>query len=132
MRPPRTSRWTTPKWIAALLALGVHIGFLLVLIFSVNWQNMPSAPIAAELYAPPVAEKIEPKREPEPQLPPPPQPPPPPEPPLPRPPPPPPPPPPPVAPPKPQVEPPKPQPDKADIALKEKREQERRKTEQIE
>jgi colicin import membrane protein len=117
MPPSRErTRWSAGKWIAAILAIAVHVGFVLFLIFSVTWQNPKPEPVTAELYAPP-PEKTEPakpppeppKPEPEPAKPP-------------------------VEPPKPPVEPPKPvppvEPPKPDIALKEK--QERLKKEQVE
>ncbi len=98
--PPRRARssWSAVKWIAAILAIAVHVTFVLFLIFSVNWQNRKPEPVTAELYVPPAAEKIEPAK-------------PPPEPPKPE-------------PPKPQVEakPPPVEPPKPDIALKEKQE----------
>jgi colicin import membrane protein len=106
--PPRRARssWSAVKWIAAILAIAVHVAFVLFLIFSVNWQNRKPEPVTAELYVPPAAEKIEPAK-------------PPPEPPKPE-------------LPKPQVEakPPPVEPPKPDIALKEK--QERAKKDQAE
>src|SRR5437762_3398645 len=95
------------RWLALSLAIAVHVAFVVVLVFSVNWQNRKPEPVTAELYAPP-PEKTEPakpapeppKPEPEPAKPEPPKPP-------------------------PTVAPPKP-----DIALKEK--QERLKKEQAE
>ncbi len=102
--PPRRARssWSAVKWIAAILAIAVHVTFVLFLIFSVNWQNRKPEPVTAELYVPPAAEKIEPAK-------------PPPEPPRPE-------------PPKPQVEakPPPVEPPKPDIALKEKQERARK------
>jgi colicin import membrane protein len=104
-------RWSAAKWTAAILAVAVHLAFVLFLVFSVSWQSRKPEPVVAELYAP---EKIEtpkvppepPKPEPEPPKPPP-------------------------EPPKPPPEPPKPpEPTKAEIALKEK--QERLKKEQAE
>jgi len=98
--PPLRARssWSTTKWVAAILAIAVHVAFLLFLIFSVNWQNRKPEPVIAELYVPPATEKIEPPK-------------PPPEPPKPE-------------PPKPQAEvkPPPVEPPKPDIALKEKQE----------
>jgi colicin import membrane protein len=118
MPPSRTpARWSTGKWIAAILAVTVHVGFIVFLIFSVTWQNSKPEPVSVELYAPPAEKAVPPKPAPEP---PPPEPPPP-EPPKPQPEPPPPAPEPPKPPPK--AEP--PQPTKADIALKEKQERER-------
>ena len=107
MPPSRTAtRWSTGKWIAAALAVAVHLGFIVFLIFSVTWQNPKPEAVSVELYAPPTPEKVAPTPAPEPPKPPPepsPEPPkPPPEPPK----------------PAPKVEP--PQPTKADIALKEK------------
>jgi colicin import membrane protein len=106
-------------WVAAILAVAVHLGFIVFLIFSVTWQNSKPEAVSVELYAPTGEKAPEPKVAPEPQ-PPKPQP----EPPRPQPQP---------EPPKPQPEPPKPapkiespQPSKADIALKEKRERERK------
>jgi len=110
---PRQPRRMTGKWWALLLAIVVQLGFLAVLVFSVQWQNRKPEPVTAELYAPPVkAPVVEP-------APPPPEPapapaPPPPEPvrtPPPR--------------PEPVVE--KPDPRAAEIALKAKQEEERKK-----
>ena len=106
--------WSVGKWIAAILAVAVHLAFVVFLIVSVNWQNHEAEPVSVELYAPPG------------EAPPPPQPPKPaPEPPKPEP-----------EPPKPPPEPPKPAPKaepplptKAEIALKEKQERERKKEE---
>jgi colicin import membrane protein len=108
-------RWSATKWIAAILAIAIHLAFILFLVFSVTWQNRKPEPVTAELYAPP--QKTEPvKPAPEPPKPPP-------EPPKPEP-----------EPPKPEPEPPKPPPvvapPKPDIALKEK--QDRLKKEQVE
>ncbi len=104
--PPSRARssWSTAKWIAAILAIAVHVAFVLFLIFSVNWQNRKPEPVTAELYVPPAVEKIEP---PKPQA----------EPPRPEP-----------EPPKPPVvaKPPPIEPPKPDIALKEKQERARR------
>jgi colicin import membrane protein len=106
--PPSRARssWSTTKWVAAILAIAVHVAFVLFLIFNVNWQNRKPEPVTAELYVPPAAEKIEPaKPQPEPPKP---------------------------EPPKPRAEakPPPIEPPKPDIALKEK--QERAKKEQAE
>lgn len=110
MPPVRArSSWSTTKWVAAILAIAIHVAFVLFLIFSVNWQNRRPEPVTAELYVPPAAEKIEPPK-PEPPKPEPPRP----------------------EPPKPQAEarPPPVEPPKPDIALKQK--QERAKKEQAE
>jgi colicin import membrane protein len=50
---PRTPRRTKGKGWAFVLALAVQIGFLAVLVFSVQWTNRKPVPISAELYAPP-------------------------------------------------------------------------------
>jgi colicin import membrane protein len=107
MPPQRArTRHSAVKWIAGILAVAVHVGFVLFLIFSVNWQNRKPEPVIAELYVPAVTPRVEPpKPAPEPPRPPP-------------------------EPPKPQAEPPKPEPPKPDIAFKEK--QERMKKEQAE
>ncbi|HTS20741.1 MAG TPA: energy transducer TonB [Casimicrobiaceae bacterium] len=113
-------RWSAAKWAAAILAVAVHVGFVLFLIFSVSWQSTKPELVTAELYTEkaepkpqevPKAQPEEPKPAPEPT--PPPEPPKPaPEPPKPAP-----------EPPKPPPEPPKPpEPTKAEIALKEKQE----------
>jgi colicin import membrane protein len=115
MPPSRTAtRWSTGKWIALILAVAVHLGFIVFLIFSVTWQNPKPEAVSVELYAPPAPEKSPPKPAPEPPKPPPEPPKPPPEPPK----------------PAPKVEP--PQPTKADIALKEKQERERKQKEEKE
>jgi colicin import membrane protein len=104
--------WSVGKWIAAILAVAVHLAFVVFLIVTVNWQNREAEPVSVELYAPPGETPPPPKPEP-----------PKPEPPKPAP-----------EPPKPPPEPPKPapkaeppQPTKAEIALKEKQERERKK-----
>jgi colicin import membrane protein len=101
-------RWSAAKWTAAILAVAVHLAFVLFLVFSVSWQSRKPEPVVAELYVP---EKVEqPKPPPEPPKPAPEPPKPPPEPPK-----------PPPEPPKPPPEPPKPpEPTKAEIALKER------------
>src|SRR6202521_5236820 len=122
MPPSRTAtRWSTGKWLSGILAVAVHLGFIVFLIFSVTWQNPKPEAVSVELYAPPTPEKIPPKPAPEPPKPPPEPPKPPPERPK-----------PPPEPPKPapKVEP--PQPTKADIALKEKQERERKQREEKE
>jgi colicin import membrane protein len=109
--PPQRARspQSAAKWAAAILAIAVHVAFVLFLVFSVNWQNRKPEPVTAELYAPPPTPKTEPaKPPPEPPKPEPPKP----EPPTPE-------------PPKPPVEARKPPPveqPKPDIALKEKQE----------
>ena len=105
------------KWTALMLALFVNLLFIAVLVFSVSWQNRKPEAVSAELYAPPPvnAPRPQPKIEPPPKVEPPPQPKavePPPEPkPV-------------VKPPAPAVE--KPDNTEADIALKAKRDAERK------
>ena len=111
---PRQPRRTTGRWWALLLAVVVQLSFLAVLVFSVQWQSRKPEPVSAELYAPPVkAPVVEPAPPPPPPIPP--APPPEPE-------------------PKPAPPPPKPapavekhDPRAAEIALKAKQEEERRK-----
>ena len=108
---PRQPRRVTGKWWALLLAIVVQLGFLGVLVFSVQWQNRKPEPVTAELYAPPVKSPVV---DPAPPPPPPPTPPPPEPQPA------------PVQPtPAPVIE--KPDPRAADIALKAKQEDERKK-----
>jgi len=121
-RPRQPSR-VAGRWPALLLAIAVHALFIAVLIFSIRWQNRPSAPVTAELYAPAakttVSERpVEPERKAEPPPVPVPQPQPAP------------PPPPPKAVPRPEPEPPDLR--AADIARKAKQEEERKAREAIE
>lgn len=113
---PHAPRKVTGKWLALLLALLVEAAFVAVLIISVRWQNRRPEPVTAELYAPPpkapVTEPPSPVREPQPT---PPVPEPQPTPPAPA----------PVVPPAPKVE--KADTRAADIALRAKQEEERRK-----
>jgi colicin import membrane protein len=111
---PRQPRRMTGKWWALVLAIAVQLGFLAVLVFSIQWQNRTPEPVTAELYAPPVKAPVV---EPTPPPPPLPQPTPPPQPaPQPK--------------PEPIVE--KPDPRAADIALKAKQEEERKKKDEAE
>ncbi len=106
---PRQPRRITGKWWALLLAVAVQLGFLAVLVFSVHWQNRAPVPVTAELYAPPVKAPptpTPPPPEPEPVKPPPVTPP---------------------SPPPPAPVTPKADPHAADIALKAKQEEERKK-----
>jgi colicin import membrane protein len=41
------------KWIAAGLALAVHVAFVVFLVVGVSWKNREAVPVTAELYAPP-------------------------------------------------------------------------------
>ncbi|HQR11044.1 MAG TPA: TonB C-terminal domain-containing protein [Casimicrobiaceae bacterium] len=50
---PRKPRKVTGKWLALALALLVQAAFVAVLVFSVHWQNRKPEPMTAELYAPP-------------------------------------------------------------------------------
>ena len=104
------------KWTALMLALFVNLLFIAVLVFSVSWQNRKPDAVTAELYAPPpvAAPRPQPKAEPVPvpKVEPPPE-------------------------PKPVPKPPapvaeKPDTHEADIALKARREAERRQQEQAE
>ncbi len=51
---PRRPRQTKGKWWALLLAITVQLAFLAVIVFSVTWQNRAPQAVTAELYAPPV------------------------------------------------------------------------------
>lgn len=112
--------------MAFALAIAVHAAFIAVLVFSVRWQNAPPEPVTAELYAPPAKAPVQeaplappeppparieaaPSPKPEPMPEPPPKP---------------------VARPEPKAE--KPDPHAAEIALKAKQEEERKKREAIE
>jgi colicin import membrane protein len=44
--------WSVGKWIAAILAVAVHLAFVVFLIVSVSWQNHEPEPVSVELYAP--------------------------------------------------------------------------------
>ena len=110
-RPARARR-ARGKWTALLLALFVNLLFVGVLVFSVSWQNRTPEAVTAELYAPPPQPRVTPQAKPQP-------PPPKPTPPQPAP-----------KPPEPVVE--KPDTRAADIALKAKRDEERRQQEQAE
>jgi colicin import membrane protein len=111
---PRAPRKVTGKWLALVLALLVQASFVAVLVFSVHWQNRKPEPVSAELYAPPSKIPVTEPR-PEPAPPPPPQPAPQPAPPK----------PPALTPSDPKIE--KSDTRSADIALKAKQEEERRK-----
>ena len=50
---PRHPRKIKGKWWALLLAIAVQLGFLAVIVVSVTWQNRSPQPVTAELYAPP-------------------------------------------------------------------------------
>jgi len=108
---PARARGVRGKWTALALALAVNLLFVGVLVFSVSWQNRKPVAVTAELYAPPPRTPAVPAPQPrvEPK-PPPPQPV--------------------VKPPEPVVE--KPDPRAAEIALKARRDEERRQQEQAE
>ncbi len=55
---PRKPRQIKGKWLALLLALAVQLGFLVVIVFSVTWQNKPPQAVSAELYAPPSKARV--------------------------------------------------------------------------
>src|SRR5271165_5145935 len=59
--PPQSARspQSAAKWIAAILAVSVHVAFVLFLVISVNWQNRMPEPVTAELYVPPTVTKGE-------------------------------------------------------------------------
>jgi len=91
-------------WLALIFAIAANLVFIGLLVFSVSWRNPPPEPVTAELYAPPAPDpKPLPPPEPQPK--------------------------PPVTPP-PEVKPPE-QPD-PEIAIKKKKEEERRKQEAAE
>jgi len=104
------------KWTALMLALFVNLLFIAVLVFSVSWQNREPEAVSAELYAPPPVSTPRPQPKVEPVQPPKIEPPPEPRP-VPK-------------PPTPIVE--KPDTREADIALKAKRDAERKAQEQAE
>jgi colicin import membrane protein len=104
------------KWTALMLALFVNLLFIAVLVFSVSWQNRKPEAVSAELYAPPPVNTPRPQPKVEPVQPPTIEPPPEPRP-VPK-------------PPTPIVE--KPDTREADIALKAKRDAERKAQEQVE
>lgn len=102
---------------AIILAVLVHVAFIGVLMFGVDWQNHEPAPVVAELWnSLPKAETAPPPPKPEPPEPEPPKPKPEPEPPK----------------PEPKLEPkPEPKPPKADISLKKAEEEKRKKEEKL-
>ena len=54
MPPSREqTRWSRGKWIAALLAVIINVGFVAFLFFSATWQNHNPEAVSVELYAPP-------------------------------------------------------------------------------
>src|SRR5215469_18388923 len=60
MRRQANSRRSAAKWIAAILAIAVNLGFVLFLVFHVTWRNPPQESVEVELYAPsPPIERIE-------------------------------------------------------------------------
>ena len=105
--------------MAFALAIAVHAAFIAVLVFSVRWQNAPPETVTAELYAPPAKAPVQeapvaptepaPAAKPDPTPEPPPKP---------------------MAKPEPKAE--KPDPHAAEIALKAKQEEERKKRDAIE
>ena len=50
---PHRPRRPRGKLIALVLAIAVNVLFLVVLVFTVSWQNRPPEAVTAELYAPP-------------------------------------------------------------------------------
>ena len=122
---PRKPARLSGQWLAMALAIAVHVAFIAVLVFSLRWQNRKPEPVMAELYAPPPKAATIAPEEPQPLPPAPPRPEPAPEP-APRPEP-----PPPKATPKPEPRVEKPDARAADIALKARAEEERKKREQV-
>ena len=49
-RPRRPERMSG-QWPALALAIVVHIAFVVVLVFSLRWQNRKPEPVTVELYA---------------------------------------------------------------------------------
>lgn len=62
-RPPQPRRRDNGKWLALALAVLVNVAFVGVLVFSVSWRNEPAPALSADLYAPPTR-KPDPKPEP--------------------------------------------------------------------
>ena len=64
MRPPRAgSGWSAGMWIAVILAVAVHVAFVLFLIFNVSWRNPKPEAVVVDLYAPPApVENVEPPK----------------------------------------------------------------------
>lgn len=134
VRPPQPGRRTPGRWLALGLAVLVNLLFVGVLVFSVTWRNPKPQAVTAELYAPPTKAPVAPAPppppvveppKPEPQVEPKPPPPQPATPPVPE----------PKVEPKPSPKPePKAEPDKraADIALKARQEEEKKRREQQE
>ncbi len=52
---PQAGQRLPGRSVALFLAIAVHAAFIAVLIFSIRWQNRPPEPVTAELYAPSVA-----------------------------------------------------------------------------
>ena len=50
---PRKPATMSGQWLAMALAIAVHVAFIAVLVFSLRWQNRNPEPVMAELYAPP-------------------------------------------------------------------------------
>ena len=54
MRSSRAgSGWSAGTWIAVILAIAVHVAFVLFLIFNVTWRNPKPEGVIVDLYAPP-------------------------------------------------------------------------------
>lgn len=116
-RPHDPRRRTKGRWTALALAILVNLAFVALLVFSVTWRNPQAPVVSAELYAPPARTPPKPEPKPEPPKPEPPKPEPKPEPPK----------------PEPKPEPPKVDPEReAEIALKAKLEQERKRRDELE
>src|SRR5437870_838281 len=70
---PRKPARMSGQWPALALAIAVHLAFIVVLVFSLRWQNRTPEPVTVELYAPP-AKVVAPEPAAEPPPPPPPEP----------------------------------------------------------
>src|SRR5437764_14450116 len=57
---PHQTRLSRTTMIALIHSLTVNLFFLVVLIFSVSWQNLQPQAVTAELYAPPTKAPVEP------------------------------------------------------------------------
>jgi colicin import membrane protein len=70
----QTKTRTEPRSrISLVLAIGIHLAFIGVLFFAINWKTKPPAPIVAELWTPPPPAKPQPAPKPVPRLAPPPK-----------------------------------------------------------
>lgn len=56
--PHRRTARVTGRWTAVALAIAVHAIFIGVLVFSLRWQNSKPEAVTAELYAPPIKASV--------------------------------------------------------------------------